>query len=172
MPQSAVKTHVSGNIQDSFLCDVTDSSFFKGNYILAYTLNHSSPPRSLLFRSFCAFSWRILSLNEQRNKHELLRSHLRQVKEEDRICKLPLQISLCVFLFLLTNSRLVKVSAAKGWASLHWHCFKRALPVSQKRRGQVCKGHAVSLSLSCHTLSLSGTQGSDCSQDFYSPLSG
>lgn len=55
------------------------------------------------------------------------------------------QSSTLFFLFLLSSGELVKVSAARIWASLYWHCFKSALPVSEKkkkrkRRGQVSTG--------------------------------
>lgn len=43
-----------------------------------------------------------------------------------------------VFLFLAHKHTAYKSSAARAWASLHWHWFKRALPLSENWWGQVC----------------------------------
>lgn len=77
-----------------------------------------------------------------------------QAEDQTRSCKLLLTKHNSVFVFLLANSELAEVKAARSWASLHWHCFKRALPLSEKWRGQVSTGNAA-YALSPTTLSLS-----------------
>lgn len=59
------------------------------------------------------------------------------------------------FLFLLTNTELVKVPAVRVWASLHWHQFKRALPVFKNGGDKSPWGVLALCTLPRHPLSLS-----------------
>ncbi len=103
---------------------------FSSNYFHTSTLNPLSS-HAVFPDHFSMFSRRTCSLNEQNKQAwvNLLTSQAGRGRGERQ--QTPCANLNFVSHFLLTNTELVKVSAARAWASLHWHCFKRALPVSK-----------------------------------------
>lgn len=70
------------------------------------------------------------------------RSKIRRGKE------LQINVNSVSFSFLFPNTELVKVSAARVWANLHWHRFKRALPVLENGGDKSVKGALALCTLS------------------------
>lgn len=110
-------------------------------HFFSYTLNPFS--HHIVFPGhFRTYPRRVCSLNEPTNKSKAWITVLRNLRqvEEQRRCKLLLQISTLPFSSCSRNTELVKVPAARVWASLHWHYFKRALPVLKKTEGTSLSG--------------------------------
>lgn len=136
VPSDTYQSLSSGSIQDSFLCDVTVSSVFLLFFVAFIALHIKSLPS---FQNISVYILEGIAVN----KKQLHWHSGRARTETERSCKLLSQILL--WLFLLTNTELVKVSAARAWASLHWHRFKRALPFSEKAVGTSLWENAGSL---------------------------
>lgn len=161
----------SGNIQDSFLCDVTDSSFFKQLFSQIYFKSSLSPCCLLsLFFLVMFLKSRHVTLTK---KHKSCGRHVKSRRGEERSSKLPSQVWFCVFLFLLANTELVKVSAAKDLVQPPLAPFQKERCLFQKNgRDKPVRGALAFCTFSHHPLSLLGIRGSDRSQDFNSALLG
>lgn len=149
-------------------------------YIYFKSLLSSS---SLLSKTCCAYSWRIWSLTEQWNQTWIIgltsqagwrRGEKRRAEESrgEGLRASFTNLTLCPSL-----------PARKHWACKSFGCkglgqpplapFQKSTACFRKTEGTSLLGGVLALcTLPRHPLSLSGTQGSDHSQDFHSLLSG